>query len=237
MKKSIIIIDDYYKNPDEIRKELLDYIEQNIITDNSNGLQLEADEWHFQNLEHTYTDLPGLCDHDKTIMGRVYSFYSSYISMLCKDKLEKIMDKKIYQLSDMKCILTNCLSYPNPIQIASLDTVDKKYEEWIGIIFLTPNAPFDGGISTYNYKPLGINTIEKALLHNNTMKQHFIDELHVRKYDISRYWEKDCIIENVYNRLVLFKKDLFYNSTTNFGCNLLDTRIVQQFSFLVLRNQ
>jgi hypothetical protein len=230
MKKSIIIVDNYYKNPHVIRKHIIGNVEKDIKVEKL----LEKNRWHLIDLEYTYTDIPGLSDYDKTIMGRIYNFQSSHIEKLFKEELEQLLGKEIKQLSDMHSILTTCLSYPIPMEIASLDNYNEKYEEWVGIIFLTPDAPFDGGISIYNNIPYNINSIENILPYDKNVKQHIIDELNLKKFDIDRYWKVEDTIENVYNRLVLLKKDLFYKSTCNFGTDLSNTRLAQQFTFSVL---
>jgi hypothetical protein len=61
------------------------------------------------------------------------------------------------------------------------------------------------------------------------------DELEKCKIN-KTYWDIDTKIANVYNRLVLLKKNIFWSSSLNFGVNLNDSRLIHFFSFGVTYN-
>jgi hypothetical protein len=108
-------------------------------------------------------------------------------------------------------------------------------EEWIGIVFLTPNAPFEGGITIKQNKKLKTNSIKSIKQLEKSIQMIILDDLKKDCKDAT-FWETDCIVANIYNRLVLFKKDYFYSSSMNFGIKLDDSRLVHYFSFGIYKN-
>jgi hypothetical protein len=90
-----------------------------------------------------------------------------------------------------------------------------------GILFLTPNAPLNTGITLYRSKNTNKMTIsenEEQLVFKNGNKD-------------STEFEPVDIIGNVYNRLVIFNTKILHAITHNFGNNLTNGRLVQTFAF------
>lgn len=241
MNTNLIIIDNFYNEPDIIRLNMLKNFETKMAIEkkDKNIDTWHAEEWHFNYIDYNYSQLPGLTDNDKTIIGRNFILDSLYDENLHKKEFEKLLNKKIEQTNanNGKGYLYNCLSNPIPIEINNFNNYNEKYDEWVGVLFLTPDAPSEGGITTYNYTPLKITSTEKILSYDENIKKNMLEQLNVNKFDISKYWEVDSTIENVYNRLVLLKKDLFYSSTCNFGTNLYNSRLLQYFSFSVVKKE
>jgi hypothetical protein len=125
--------------------------------------------------------------------------------------------------------LNSCIS--NPVSININDIKESvNIEEWVGIIFLTPDAPLEGGITIYNHKKMNKNSIKSFRKMEKPISDLILVELNNCSKDTT-FWEIDTQIANVYNRLILLKKDLFYKSSLNYGINIEDSRLTQFFSF------
>jgi hypothetical protein len=86
---------------------------------------------------------------------------------------------------------------------------------WAGVLYLTPDAPLSGGTALYRHKYTG---------HTTDLGEEY------ESYDYTK-WEVTDQIGNVYNRLVLYRGDLFHASVDYFGSNFLDGRLIQTFFF------
>jgi hypothetical protein len=229
--QDILIYDNFYENPDKIREIALEtfkeYIDEN----------LPYDYWHFKDYKGNYNDIPGLINNNNTIIGRTFAT-DSLFDKFHYDLFENLLNSKIQYTCEKNGVflLDNCLS--NPISVNIEENIKNKksnIEEWIGIVFLTKDPPVEGGITIKNYKNLNINSIKSLENIEKKFRISILNELISNKKNNSA-WEIDCKIANVYNRLVLFKKDIFYSSSLNFGINLKDSRITQFFSFGVIYN-
>lgn len=89
------------------------------------------------------------------------------------------------------------------------------YNTWAGVCYLTPNAPLSAGTGLFKHKE------------RNTMYD-------MRKYldgetqDMTK-WEMVDRIGNVYNRLVLYRGDIYHTSLDYFGKDIQDGRLFQVF--------
>ena len=99
--------------------------------------------------------------------------------------------------------------------------IDTKNYEYSAIIFLTPDAPVNTGITLYrskHTKKMTVSDSEKTTVFQNGNQ------------DITEFEPVD-VIGNVYNRLVIFNTQLIHAVTHNFGTNLNNNRLVQMFAF------
>lgn len=87
---------------------------------------------------------------------------------------------------------------------------------WAGVCYLTPDAPLTGGTGLYKHKATG----EYSRV---TEDQH-------EGYDYTK-WDLVDRIGNKYNRLILYRGDLFHASLDYFGDNLENGRLFQTFFF------
>jgi len=85
--------------------------------------------------------------------------------------------------------------------------------DWIGIIFLTPNAPIESGLSFYEYidKTTDINT------------------MNIYSQDMTK-WKQVDTIGNIFNRCVLFNSKNWYSFKHHFGTNINNCNLFQIFS-------
>lgn len=89
------------------------------------------------------------------------------------------------------------------------------YNMWAGVCYLTPDAPHTGGTGIYRYKKTG------ELYRKNT---------DFDGYDYTK-WDLFDKIGNKYNRLILYRGDLFHASIDYFGDDKFNGRLFQTFFF------
>jgi hypothetical protein len=93
-----------------------------------------------------------------------------------------------------------------------------------GVLFLTPSAPLDAGLSFFFGRLSGIRRrVNDPKLMDLTFGGG-------AEYDRDRWIEVDRV-GNVYNRLVLFDAHLAHGATAYFGSTLRDGRLFQNFFF------
>lgn len=89
------------------------------------------------------------------------------------------------------------------------------YNMWAGVCYLTPDAPHTSGTGIYRYKET--------------------NELYRKKIDYDGYdytkWDLFDKIGNKYNRLILYRGDLFHASIDYFGDSKINGRLFQTFFF------
>jgi len=86
---------------------------------------------------------------------------------------------------------------------------------WAGVCYLTPDAPFTGGTGLYRHKQSG---------------QFYRSDKDYEGYDYTK-WDLFDRIGNKYNRLILYRGDLFHASLDYFGNDLKTGRLFQTFFF------
>lgn len=86
---------------------------------------------------------------------------------------------------------------------------------WAGVCYLTPDAPFTGGTGLYRHKSTGLH---------RRLDQDYDG------YDYTK-WDLFDRIGNKYNRLILYRADLFHASLDYFGNDLYTGRLFQTFFF------
>jgi hypothetical protein len=89
------------------------------------------------------------------------------------------------------------------------------YNQWAGVCYLTPDAPYTGGTGLYRHKATG----EFCRTEDNH-----------EGYDYTK-WDLFDRIGNKYNRLILYRGDLFHASLDYFGDSLQNGRLFQTFFF------
>jgi hypothetical protein len=89
------------------------------------------------------------------------------------------------------------------------------FNTWAGVCYLTPNAPVSGGTSLYRHKATG---------HREKVDNDY------ESYDYTK-WEEVDRIGNIYNRIILYRGNMFHASVDYFGSNMQDGRLFQTFFF------
>jgi len=97
------------------------------------------------------------------------------------------------------------------------------WNNWAGVLYLTPNAPVNSGTGIYRFKD-GTRTVDEAEARGN---KKIIDE---NSQDYNK-WELVDKVGNVFNRLVLFNSKQYHASMDYFGTNKENGRLFQVFFF------
>ena len=88
------------------------------------------------------------------------------------------------------------------------------HNTWAGVCYLTPNAPHTGGTGLFRHKAA------------NATMSHELDAY--ESQDMTK-WDLMDRIGNRYNRLVMYRSDLFHMSLDYFGSDLYNGRLFQLF--------
>ena len=94
------------------------------------------------------------------------------------------------------------------------------HQQWAGMVYLTPNAPFECGTSMY--------------AHKETKKRHQsegIDDCFDGGFYDGTKFELVDSIGNVFNRLVIFNGKCIHAASKYFGQTLEDSRLFHMFFF------
>ena len=97
------------------------------------------------------------------------------------------------------------------------------WNNWAGVLYLTPNAPVSAGTGIFRFKD-GTRTVDEAEARGN---KKILDE---NSQDYTK-WELVDKIGNVFNRLVLFNSKQYHASLDYFGTNKENGRLFQVFFF------
>ena len=97
------------------------------------------------------------------------------------------------------------------------------WNNWAGVLYLTPNAPVNSGTGIYRFKD-GTRNVDEAEARGNIK---IIDE---NSQDYTK-WELVDKVGNVFNRLVLFNSNQYHASMDYFGTNKENGRLFQVFFF------
>lgn len=188
MKVQTIIIDDFYKNPDEVRAFAL------------------AQEFSQQGNYPGQRTRPFLAENVKKSISDIIRPYAGEVTSWGDDS-------------------TGSFQYATARDrswIHSDDTTD-----WAAVLYLTPNAPISAGTGIFKHKETGVNRWRSSE-HTDSENSQAPGVLHSQDFT---KWEMVDRLGNVYNRMVLYKGDLFHVSLDYFGNDKEDGRLFQVFFF------
>ncbi len=178
VRTNLIITDDFYSNPDEVREFALNQ------------------EFDIQN------NFPG--KRTKT-----------FLNESTKEGIQKILEPfagKILNWNEVNG-LTGSFQYTTSLERSWIH-VDN-YNTWAGVCYLTPDAPVSSGTGLFKHKA------------SNTM-YNLNRELDGETQDMTK-WELVDRIGNLYNRLILYRADIYHTSLDYFGNSLENGRLFQVF--------
>jgi hypothetical protein len=98
---------------------------------------------------------------------------------------------------------------------------------WAGVVYLTPDAPLSAGTGIFRHKETGLKNWVYSD-HTEEETNNAPQSLHAMDYT---KWEMVDRIGNVYNRLIIYRGDLFHVSLDYFGKDINDGRLFQTFFF------
>lgn len=100
---------------------------------------------------------------------------------------------------------------------------------WAGVCYLTPDAPIGGGTALFRHKETG--ALRPPRMEDGSYDEEWLNK-HVwpNSRDFSK-WDMHAMVGNVFNRLVLYRGDMFHTSLDYFGNDKYDGRLFQTFFF------
>jgi len=98
---------------------------------------------------------------------------------------------------------------------------------WAGVLYLTPDAPISAGTGLFKLKENGLRSWKNSD-HTDEENRNALHNKYSQDYT---KWEMVDKIGNVYNRLVLYRGDLFHVSLDYFGDSKENGRLFQLFFF------
>ena len=98
-----------------------------------------------------------------------------------------------------------------------------KFNNWAGVLFMTPNAPVTAGTAFYRFHDGTTCEADVKLLNN-------LAEVDKFSQDMTK-WTKVDEVGNVFNRLVLFDSTQYHMSMDYFGDSKENGRLFQVFFF------
>lgn len=152
---------------------------------------------------------------------RTYQCDENY-NIEIKNKIENILKIKIVEWNRHFNSTTN--------EIIDVDTscfqlclddattwIHQDPNEYTAILYLTPDAPVDSGTGIYMHKKTGIY---------RHIESHQVDDTDINN------WQLIIFSGNIYNRLFIFRGDLYHRSVVpGFGVNKYTGRLTQTFFF------
>ena len=94
------------------------------------------------------------------------------------------------------------------------------YNNWGGVLYLTPDAPVTSGTAFYKIK-------NSNCFYEDLLKREYTDSI---SQDLTK-WELVDTVGNVFNRLVLFNSKRYHMSMDYFGTDKTNSRLFQVFFF------
>ena len=98
-----------------------------------------------------------------------------------------------------------------------------KFNNWAGVLYMTPNAPTTAGTSFYKFYDGTTSEADVKIMDN-------LKELDQNSQDMTK-WIKVDEVGNVFNRLILFDSTKYHMSMDYFGVSKEDSRLIQVFFF------
>lgn len=188
MKVQSIIVDDFYKNPDEVRMFAL------------------AQEFS------QHGNYPG---------QRTKSFLAENV----KNSIQELVRPYAGEVTWWGDDSTGSFQYTTASDrswIHSDDTTD-----WAAVLYLTPDAPLSSGTGLFRHKSTGVRRWRSSE-HPDEVNAN--SPAHLHSQDMTK-WEMVDRIGNIYNRMILYRGDLFHVSLDYFGSDKNDGRLFQVFFF------
>ena len=99
---------------------------------------------------------------------------------------------------------------------------------WAAVLYLTPNAPISAGTAFYRHKLTRLETFQQK---TETPSEEDLKHPYLRDYKDITKWELTDYVANKFNRLVLYRADLFHKSMDYFGKDKESGRLFQVFFF------
>ena len=187
MQTNVIVIDDFYGDPDAVREYAL-------------GLPFEV--------EGNY---PGF----RTTGGHIHKGVKAEIQ-----KILQPVAGEVTSWGDEADIYSGAFQYTTAFERSWVHC--DHFNNWAGVLFLTPDAPVSAGTGLFKHIPTG--------LISRPEDKDTADRINADGNDMT-LWEMHSAVGNIYNRLVLYRGDLYHRSLDYFGKTKETGRLFQVFFF------
>lgn len=178
MKIKLIVVDDFYSNPDIVRDFALS--QKFEVSGNYPGMRTK----------------PFLTEDTKKTIGDIVRYAGGETTHWFEDS-----------------------GYTGAFQICTAQDRTwihaDQYNTWAAVCYLTPDAPLSSGTALYQHKASG--------QYERTDKDY-------EGYDYTK-WNMVDYVANKYNRIVIYRGNLFHASLDYFGSTLHTGRLFQTFFF------
>jgi len=181
MKTNVIITDNFYSNPDSVRKFALE--QEFSVRGNFPGWRTKS----FLNQ-----------DVKDAVQSIVWNAGGEVTNWFAEDGLTGSFE--LATAKDRSWIHTD------------------HFNTWAAVCYLTPNAPITGGTGLFKHKATG------------ACRASEIGNVAYEAQDMTK-WELVDMIGNKYNRLAMYRSDMFHTSLDYFGQGPEDGRLFQLFFF------
>jgi hypothetical protein len=143
-----------------------------------------------------------------------------YLSESVKENIEKILLNAAGKVE----WATSALTYTGAFQYTTEEDsswihVDT-YNTWAGVCYLTPDAPPSAGTGIFKHKETGF--------FQKPADEKLAEKLSSEGNDLSK-WELIEVMSNNFNRMVMYRGDLYHRSLDYFGKNKETGRLFQTF--------
>jgi len=196
----VTVIDNFYENPDAIRKFAL-----------TQKYKFRHEEG---NIGYVY---PGcrtkdLYELDKSLQEKVLKKLISVFHISEHDRMQWVVSSSFQIVSEQ---------YQHGVIHTDNNTI------FAGVLYLTPNAPLDSGTSIFRKNATFTQEKYKRATEQNDVKFK-AGEL-AMDTSFHSMFDEVVRINNVYNTLILFEGDVFHAANNFFGTTLQDSRLAQVF--------
>ena len=145
-------------------------------------------------------------------------------SIEIKSRFEEILNTKITKWGFFKNRYDKNNTAFQLINKHDFNWVHHDDTDWAGVLYLTPDADPDSGTGFFTHKETGVYCWHPE---DPTTDCNFSDD----KDDFSK-WQLNLEVKNQFNRLILYKSNLYHSSMKpGFGENYLNGRLTQVFFF------
>ena len=197
----LIVVDNFYNNAQKTRDFIL--TQEFSVKGNFPGQRtISYANEHLKNIIQSYVGPFG---------GKITEFPITSTLTLEKD-LNKPLEESNYNGS---------FQYTTARERSWVHT--DSWNNWAGVLFLTPNAPISSGTAFYRFMNGEYTEEDVKLLGTKEQSDRFSEDL--------TKWELVDTVGNVFNRLVLFNSKRFHMSMDYFGDNKENSRLFQVFFF------
>jgi len=142
-----------------------------------------------------------------------------------KETIESIIEPFAGKITRWHTEYTGCFQYTTAYDRSWIHA--DSWNDWAGVLYLTPNAPASSGTGIFRHKKTGLVSWDlKVRTKEETENCEAIHEAQ----DYTK-WEVLDNFGNVFNRLVMYRGDNFHQSMDYFGKDINDGRLFQVFFF------